>query len=69
MISELQAWAIFFLPLASFTLIALVIRPFLGSRSLVSSYLTIATIGVAFFLSLYALNSTINHEGAVAYHW
>ncbi|MBI4202150.1 MAG: NADH-quinone oxidoreductase subunit L, partial [Chloroflexi bacterium] len=67
MITELQAWSILFLPLASFVLIALVVRPFLGSRSLLSGYLTIAAIALAFFLSLYALRSTLGHHDAIGW--
>jgi NADH-quinone oxidoreductase subunit L len=69
MITELGAWAIFLLPLASFTLIALVIRPFLGSRSRVSGYLTIASIGLAFLLSAYALRSVVANGEAIEWDW
>lgn len=67
MITELQAWVIFFLPLASFVLIAMVIRPLLGSRAKVSGYLTILAIGLAFLLSAYALRSTLGHTGAIGW--
>ena len=63
MINEGAAWAIFFLPLASFVLIALLIRPFYNRYARFSGYLTIATIGTAFVLSLWALGSVWNHEG------
>ncbi|MBI4310388.1 MAG: NADH-quinone oxidoreductase subunit L [Chloroflexi bacterium] len=67
MISELQAWSILFLPLASFVFISLFIRPFLGSRSRLSAYVTIAAIGLAFLLSLYALRSTVSNGDVVGW--
>ncbi len=67
MITELQAWAIFFLPLASFVVIALLIRPFLGSRARVAGYLTILAIGAAFLLALLTLKSTLGHEEAIGW--
>ena len=63
MINEGAAWAIFFLPLVSFVLIALIIRPFYNRYAMFSGYLTIATIGTAFVLSLWALWSVWDHEG------
>jgi NADH-quinone oxidoreductase subunit L len=64
---ESAAWAIFFLPMASFVLIALVIRPFLNNRSELAGYLTIGAIGGAFALSLWALKSTTGHDQAIGY--
>ena len=60
MINEGAAWAIFFLPLASFLLISFFIRPFYNQYDRYSGYLTIFTIGVAFALSLWALASVLD---------
>ena len=66
MISEQQAWAVLFLPLASFLLIALVIRPFLNDRySRFSGYATVGAIGIAFAISLWALQSTVGTRDAI----
>jgi len=64
---ESAAWAIFFLPLASFLLIGLVVRPFLNNRSELAGYLTIVAIGGAFVLSLWALKSTTGHHNEIGY--
>ena len=64
---ESAAWAIFFLPLGSFVLIALVIRPFLNNRSELAGYLTIGAIGGALALSLWALKSTTGHHQPIGY--
>ena len=63
MINEGAAWAIFFLPLASFVLISFFIRPFYNRYDRYSGYLTILAIGSAFALSLWALWSVWNHPG------
>ena len=68
MITEQQAWAILFLPLASFLLIALLVRPFLHRRfPWVSGSLTLFTIGTAFLLSLSAVRSVMGAEGAIGW--
>ena len=68
MISEQLAWAIFFLPLASFLLIVLVIRPFLNRRyARLSGYVTVLTIGAAFALSLLAIRSTLGKTGPIGW--
>ena len=64
---ESAAWAIFFLPLASFLLIGMVIRPFFNHRSALAGYLTIGAIGGAFALSLWALKSTIGGHDEIGY--
>ena len=64
---EAAAWAIFFLPLASFLLIGLVVRPFLNNRSELAGYITIVAIGGAFVLSLWALKSTTGHHNEIGY--
>ena len=65
--SEGAAWAIFFLPLASFVLIAFVIRPFFNRYEAFSGYLTIAAIGTAFFLSIWALAAVWNGHGEIGW--
>ena len=68
MIAEQQAWAILFLPLASFLLIGLGIRPFLNSRySRISGYVTVMAIGAAFALSLWALQSTLGRHDPIGW--
>ena len=64
---EAAAWLILFLPLASFVLIALVIRPFLGTGSQYAAYITIGAVGLSFVLSLWALVGTIASHGEMAY--
>ena len=59
MISEPYLWAIFFLPLGSFVVISLVIRPFLNRYSLLSGLTLIASLGVALGLSVWVLRSVI----------
>ncbi|MBN1188316.1 MAG: NADH-quinone oxidoreductase subunit L [Dehalococcoidales bacterium] len=48
-------WLILFLPLISFVLISLVIRPFVKAESKVAGYITIAAIGGSLALSIWAL--------------
>ena len=64
---EIAAWLILFLPLASFAVISLVIRPFLGAQSQTAGHITIAAIGLSFILSLWALASTISAHGENPY--
>ena len=59
MISEAALWAIFLLPLGSFVVIGLVIRPFLNRFSLLSGLTLISALGVALGLSIWALRSVI----------
>ena len=65
MISELAVWLILLLPLASFVICALVIRPFLNRHSYLAGLLTIAAVGVAFLLSLWAFASVVDAHGRV----
>ena len=51
MIDERSAWAILLLPLASFLVIAFVVRPFLDTYKKASGYIAIASIGGSFFIS------------------
>ena len=57
MIEERAVWLILFLPLASFAVIALVIRPFLNRYAVAAGYLTIAAVGGSLLLSIWALGS------------
>ena len=62
MVSEAVIWSIFLLPLGSFALIALVIRPFLNRISLISGIVTIGALGTAFAFSVWTLRSVILHH-------
>ncbi|MBN1366451.1 MAG: NADH-quinone oxidoreductase subunit L [Dehalococcoidales bacterium] len=56
-------WFIFFLPLASFAIISLFIRPFVKAESKVAGYITIVAIGAATVLSYWTLFTVIGaHE-------
>src|SRR3990172_3091585 len=61
-------WLIFLLPVISFLIIALLIRPFVNKESRIAGYLTILAIGTSLVLSLMTLPSVMsaaNHEIAV----
>ena len=58
-IPEGAVWAIFFLPLGSFALIALYLR----FRPTWAGYATIGAIGLAFLFSLWVLDSAIDADG------
>jgi NADH-quinone oxidoreductase subunit L len=69
MIGEAEIWAILFLPLGSFAVIGLVIRPFLNRYSLLSGLVLIAALGVALYLSIMTLRAVIlGHELAFEAH-
>ena len=55
MITEPVVWAIFLLPLASFLIISLIIRPFLNRYAALSGLTLIGALSVAFGLSLWVL--------------
>ena len=55
MIEESALWAVFFLPLGSFVLIALVIRPFFNRYALLAGHVTILAVGVSAIISIAAL--------------
>jgi NADH-quinone oxidoreductase subunit L len=55
MIGEGFVWAVFLLPLASFVVISLIIRPFLDRYSILSGLLLIACLTVSFGLSIWIL--------------
>jgi NADH-quinone oxidoreductase subunit L len=61
-------WLIFFLPVISFAIIALIIRPFVKAESRVAGYLTIAAIGGSLVLSVWSIITVAgldNHRLAV----
>ena len=55
MVTESLVWAILFLPLLSFLLISLFIRPFLNRYALASGYLLIIALAICFVLSVLVL--------------
>ena len=67
MISEAAAWLIFFLPLASFILIAFIIRPFFNRHAQSAGYVTILAVAASLGLSLWALGSVVNNEGPLVW--
>ena len=52
MVSEQLIWIIFFLPLISFAVISLIVRPFLNQISFIAGPIAILAIGSAFAISL-----------------
>ena len=58
MLTESIVWAIFLLPVASFLLIGLVIRPAGPSVAKLAGYLTIIALGLGFALSIWLLRSS-----------
>ncbi|MEE9248566.1 MAG: NADH-quinone oxidoreductase subunit L, partial [Dehalococcoidia bacterium] len=60
MIPEAAAWLILFLPLISFVVIVLFIRPTVGSAAQVSGYITVLAIAASLGLSIWALGSVID---------
>ncbi len=69
MVNEALVWAIFLLPLGSFVLIALVIRPFLNRWPLLAALSTIAALTASTVLAVVTLRSVIVHHGAVFQSW
>lgn len=65
MITEAAVWAIFLLPLTCFVIISLFIRPFFDQYRKFSGYLTIAAIGTAFVISIWALRSVVINHGPI----
>lgn len=62
MVSQAVIWSIFLLPLASFVLIALVVRPLLNRYSLISGFITIGALGTALGFSIWTLRSVSLHH-------
>ena len=56
MISEWLVWSVFLLPLASFLVIALIVRPLFNKYAVASGLLLIACLGSAFLISVYVLS-------------
>ncbi len=65
MITEGAAWLIIALPLASFVVNGLVVRPFLGRDARVAGWLTILAIGASFALSVWAFTSVRSEHGVI----
>lgn len=66
---EAAVWAIILLPLAAAGINGLILRPLQGSTTRAASGLTIAAIGGAFLLSLWALSEVwSNHDVALPLH-
>ena len=59
MVTEAAVWAIFLLPLGSFALIALVIRPFLNRWPFLAAVSTIGTLAASTVLAIITLRSVI----------
>ena len=61
MISQILAWAIFFLPLSAFLIISLVIRPFVEPRfpsaRKASGAITISALLISFLLSVWIMTT------------
>ena len=64
MVNESLVWAIFLLPLISFLLITLVIRPFLSRFALAGGYLLIAALAASFIFV--AVGTAPAHPGGGA---
>ena len=69
MVNEALVWAIFLLPLGSFVLIALVIRPFLNRWPILAALSTIAALTASTVLAIITLRGVIVHHGAVFQSW
>jgi NADH-quinone oxidoreductase subunit L len=67
MIPEAAVWAILGLPLLSFIIVALIIRPFFNDKPKLSSYLTILCIAGSLALSLWALADVLDAGQAEHY--
>jgi len=67
MIPEPAAWLILLLPLASFALISLVIRPFFNRYAHLAGHLTALTIAGSLALSLWALQSVVREGEALGF--
>ena len=66
MLTESVVWAIFFLPLTAFLLIALVIRPFLNRFALLSGGVLVVALAISFGLSIWVLRAH-NHGADLAF--
>ena len=68
---EWAIWTIFFLPLGSFLVISLIVRPFFNRFPQQSSLITILAIGGSLGLSIWALQSVIANDRVefLAHEW
>jgi len=64
---EFAAWLILFLPLISFLLVAILVRPVKGPESQLAATVTIFSIGMALALSVWALISVVTNHGVISY--
>ena len=62
MISEPLLWMVIALPVASFLVNGLVVRPIMGRQSPIAGYITIATTTGAFAISVLALVAVASHD-------
>ena len=69
MVNEALVWAIFLLPLGSFVLIALVIRPFLNRWPFLAALSIIAALTASTVLAAVTLRGVIVHHGEVFPGW
>ena len=69
MVTEAAVWAIFLLPLGSFALIALVIRPFLNRWPILAAISTIWALAASTVLAVITLRSVIVHHAVVFETW
>ena len=69
MVNEALVWAIFLLPLGSFVLIALVIRPFLNRWPFLAALSTIAALTASTVLATVTLRGVIVHQAEVFNSW
>ena len=69
MVTEAAVWAIFLLPLGSFALIALVIRPFLNRWPILAAISTIGALAASTVLAVITLRSVIVHHAVVFETW
>ena len=67
MISELFVWIIIFLPMISFGIISLFLRPFIQKQNEISSYVSISAISLSFILSIWALISVLSSENKITF--
>ncbi len=67
MIGEIAVWLIFLLPLASFLVIGLFVRPLLGSGARAAGWVTISAIAGSLAMAIWALASVASNHGAVEF--
>jgi len=67
MISELFVWLIILLPILSFAIISLLLRPFIRKQNQISSYVSISGISLSFILSIWALISVLSSEDIIIF--